>query len=344
MAAYEFLFTDIEHSTEKWERYKEAMGRALVRHDGIVKVEIVRNGGTLVKHTGDGIFAKFENRSALRCALGMQVKILRAAWSEVGGLRIRVAVHAGAAERRGDDYFGTTVNTAARVMSLAVGGQILLTPTALEACDLPTGATTADHGTHALKGLTEAQPVIELAHPDLSVRPADDEEFDAELLNPKDLVAVQRLLNGHVEARSFVEGIVAFRKLAGMDQTNAQVMLGLGILYDRGGYGNEAIGAYRRVIQLNPAEEPVYRMLSSRMVLGRYYTEAIKVSAEGLERFPRTPRLHFNAGYAHAMRQNLPAAVAEFTAEVEVNPVNQDAVYNLGLIQSKSAHPLLFRP
>ncbi len=341
---YAFLFTDIEHSTEKWERYKEAMGRALVRHDGIVKVEIVRNGGTLVKHTGDGIFAKFENRAALRCGLGMQTKILRAAWSEVGGLKIRVAVHAGEAERRGDDYFGTTVNTAARVMSLARGGQILATPAALEACDLPPGSAANDAGTHALKGLTEAQPVVELTHPDLSVRPADDAEYDAEVLNPKDLVAVQRLLTGHVEAGSFVEGIVAFRKLAGMDQGNAQVMLGLGVLYDRGGYGNEAIGAFRRVLQLDPSEEPVYRMLSSRMVLGRYYSEAIKVSADGLARFPKSPRLHFNAGYAHAMRQNLPGAIAEFTAEVEVNPVNQDAVYNLQLIQSKSAHPLLFRP
>lgn len=344
MPGYEFLFTDIEHSTEKWERYKEAMGRALVRHDGIVKVEIARHGGTLVKHTGDGIFAKFENRAALACGLGMQTKILRGSWNEIGGLRIRVAVHAGPAEKRGEDYFGMTVNIAARVMSLAKGGQILLTPSAVEACDLPAGAAVGDVGTHALKGLTEAQPVLELTHPDLSARSADDEEFDSEDLNPKDLVAVQRTLQQHLDARTFVEGIVVFRKLAGMDQGNAGLMLGLGVLYDRGGYGNEAIGAYRRVVQLDPNQEAVYRLLSTRMIQGRYYSEAIKVAAEGLERFPKSPRLHFNSGYAYAMRQDLPKAIAEFTAEVEVNPVNQDAVYNIQLIKTKSTHPLLFRP
>jgi len=55
-----FLFTDIEGSTEKWEKYKDEMERALSRHDAILREEIEKHDRRIIKHTGDGVFAIFE--------------------------------------------------------------------------------------------------------------------------------------------------------------------------------------------------------------------------------------------------------------------------------------------
>ena len=54
-----WLFTDLEHSTQLWERYPQAMPAALARHDALLRDAITAHGGTIVKGTGDGIHAAF---------------------------------------------------------------------------------------------------------------------------------------------------------------------------------------------------------------------------------------------------------------------------------------------
>ncbi|HEX6709342.1 MAG TPA: adenylate/guanylate cyclase domain-containing protein, partial [Rubrobacter sp.] len=49
-----FLFTDVEGSTGLWERYPEAMPKALASHDEILRAVIENNNGSVVKTTGDG--------------------------------------------------------------------------------------------------------------------------------------------------------------------------------------------------------------------------------------------------------------------------------------------------
>ncbi len=165
-----FLFTDIENSTRLWERYPAAMGQALARHDALLQEAIARCGGRIIKHTGDGVFAVFEGGAPLQCALEAQQELARAAWGEIGELRVRMALHAGPAERRGDDYFGPTINRTARLLAAGWGGQVLLTPQALQSCPLPAGATVQDLGYHFFKDLGEPQQVYGLRHPDLPRR------------------------------------------------------------------------------------------------------------------------------------------------------------------------------
>ena len=55
-----FCFTDIEGSTEKWEKHKSVMGAVIARHNKIFEDNLTRFGGTLIKHTGDGIYAIFD--------------------------------------------------------------------------------------------------------------------------------------------------------------------------------------------------------------------------------------------------------------------------------------------
>ncbi len=165
-----FLLTDIEGSTAKWERYPALMAQALARHDAILKAEIEQSRGRVIKHTGDGVFAVFEDGDPLQCAIGIQRVLAGDDWSGIGGLRIRIGLNAGDAQRRGEDYFGPVINRTARIMSAAWGGQILLTAEALRACRLPADAEVRDLGRHLLKDLVEPQVVFQLIHPSLTDR------------------------------------------------------------------------------------------------------------------------------------------------------------------------------
>ena len=80
-----------------------------------------------------------------------------------------MGLHAGDAERRGDDYFGPTVNRTARIMSAGHGGQVLLSAAAaaLAADRLPDGASLRDLGEYRLKDLGRPERVFQLLHPAL---------------------------------------------------------------------------------------------------------------------------------------------------------------------------------
>ena len=54
-----FLFTDIEGSTQRWERQRAAMERALARHDAILRGGVEAHGGYIFKTAGDAFGAAF---------------------------------------------------------------------------------------------------------------------------------------------------------------------------------------------------------------------------------------------------------------------------------------------
>ncbi len=162
-----FLFTDIEGSTARWESAPDAMSAALCRHDSILRESAALHGGRIVKHTGDGIIAVFDNGRALECAIHAQVALQAGDWSGVGGLNVRMCAFAGEAERRGDDYFGPVMNGAARMLSAAWGGQVLANDEAGRTEVLPAGASLLDAGLHILRDLMEPQQIHILTHPSL---------------------------------------------------------------------------------------------------------------------------------------------------------------------------------
>ena len=105
-----FLFTDIEGSTRLWERWPEAMGGALARHDEIIRGVITGGGGRVFKTVGDAFCACFESAGAAVLA-GVEIQrgmlAARGPWEEVGsgvgGIEVRVAVHCGVAQERDGD-------------------------------------------------------------------------------------------------------------------------------------------------------------------------------------------------------------------------------------------------
>ena len=108
-----FLFTDIEGSSQRWERFPDAMALALARHDTILREAFETRGGLVFKTIGDAFCVAFDTaQSALNAALEAQRLLQMETWDDVGGLRVRIAMHTGAAEFRDNDYFGQSLNRA----------------------------------------------------------------------------------------------------------------------------------------------------------------------------------------------------------------------------------------
>ncbi len=161
-----FLFTDIEGSTRLWERSPDAMSGALARHDEILAGATETCGGHVFKTVGDAFCCAFPTASgALEAALLAQRALLAEDWgSEIESLKVRMALHAGAAEERGGDYFGPPVNRVARLLSAGHGGQVLLSHAAQELVrdELPEGAGLRDLGERRLKDLFRPERVFQV--------------------------------------------------------------------------------------------------------------------------------------------------------------------------------------
>ncbi len=122
-----FLFTDIEGSTRLWQEQPVEMRLALARHDEIVRDAIEAHDGHVVKTTGDGAHAVFAIASdAIDAAVAAHRAIGLEHWPLSAPLRVRMGIHSGPAELRDGDYYGTAVNRAARIMSIAHGGQVVI--------------------------------------------------------------------------------------------------------------------------------------------------------------------------------------------------------------------------
>src|SRR5918996_6245093 len=122
-----FLFTDIVDSTRLLETLgQEKWKKLLARHNQLVRERIVDCGGEVIKQTGDGFFASFDNpKGAIEAAVAIQ----RALDAEIVAPDVRIGAHTGGALRTDaevTDYGGQGVHVAARIGAAAGGGEILL--------------------------------------------------------------------------------------------------------------------------------------------------------------------------------------------------------------------------
>ena len=167
-----FLMTDIEGSTPLWERHAGAMGAATAAHDTLIDNTVADAGGLLVRPRGEGDsrFAVFERpAAAVAAATAIQRGLAAGLGDYPFDLRVRIALHTGAADWRAGDYYGSAVNRCARVRGLAHGGQTLLSQATAELIrdDLPAGLRLVELGTYPLKGLSRPETVYQLWLPDL---------------------------------------------------------------------------------------------------------------------------------------------------------------------------------
>ena len=142
------LFTDIVDSTRQAETVGDRRWRAVIAfHDSTSRRLVEEHGGHLVKTTGDGILATFDGPGrAIRAAAQIQDELSAAS------LQIRIGIHTGEVISRATDIAGVAVHLAARIMSTAQAGEILVSNTVK---DLVIGSnmTFQDRGTSTLKGI-----------------------------------------------------------------------------------------------------------------------------------------------------------------------------------------------
>lgn len=144
------VFSDIVGSTELAASLGDERWRALLdAHDRAVRNELRRFRGREIKTTGDGFFVSFDGPArAIRCA-----EAVIKATGELG-IDVRIGLHTGECEARGDDLGGLAVHIGARIGALARPGEVLVSSTVR---DLVVGSGIAfdDRGTHSLKGVPD---------------------------------------------------------------------------------------------------------------------------------------------------------------------------------------------
>jgi len=136
-----FMFTDIVGSTTIAEALGDQAWERLLRwHDDEIRALVAQSGGEVVKATGDGFFVAFDTpRAGIDCAVAIQ-RALQVQREATGfALAVRIGLHAAEANMRASDYSGMGVNVAARIASLAGGGEIIVSAASLEGIDdIPT--------------------------------------------------------------------------------------------------------------------------------------------------------------------------------------------------------------
>ena len=160
-----FVFTDVVNSTVLWEKAPEAMAAALVRHDVVLREAFESHGGYVFSLAGDAFAVAYQRSvDAVNGAIAAQRALQAEPWPEDARVAARMGIHTGEARERDGNYFGSAVNRAARIMSLASGGQVLVSLATEELLrgSLPPGARLRDLGEVSLKGLAGSQRVFDL--------------------------------------------------------------------------------------------------------------------------------------------------------------------------------------
>ena len=153
-----FMFADIAGYTALTEAHGDEdaveLARTFCRAVGGMATE---EGGELVKSIGDAVMIRHPD-PAQAIALG-----LRAAGEVLAGHgfpTVRVGMHHGPALEREGDWFGSTVNLAARVAALAAGGEVLLTAAVREAAGELEGVRLESRGEQRLRNVPAPVPVF----------------------------------------------------------------------------------------------------------------------------------------------------------------------------------------
>jgi class 3 adenylate cyclase len=154
-----FVFTDIVDSTKLLDALGEAKWRKLLaRHNELLRSEIGKYGGEVIKQTGDGFFAAFDNpNAAIEAAVGIQ----RALAAEIVAPDIRIGAHTGGAfhtDAHFSDYGGQGVHVAARIGAAATAAEILVSRETLDG--VPTAVRVSEARAEELKGFEQPVDVV----------------------------------------------------------------------------------------------------------------------------------------------------------------------------------------
>lgn len=148
------LFTDIAGSTQLLQQSGNRYADILTICRQLLRAAFQQWNGHEVDTQGDAFFVAFARATdAVSAAVTAQRSISHFAWPKDVEVRVRMGLHTGEPERSSEGYLGLDVHFAARLMSAAHGGQVILSQTTQElvAHNLPEGVSLRDVGSYHLK-------------------------------------------------------------------------------------------------------------------------------------------------------------------------------------------------
>jgi class 3 adenylate cyclase len=160
-----FLFTDVHGSTELVKKLGERYGAALAAHQRLLRATFVEHAGNEIDTQGDAFFVAFGGaRDAVGAAVAAQRALAGYAWGEDGPVSVRMGLHTGETYLDEGRYVGVAVNRAARICTIAYGGQVLLSRSTAGIVDDHeiVGVTLRDLGEHALKDFPRPERIFQL--------------------------------------------------------------------------------------------------------------------------------------------------------------------------------------
>lgn len=149
------MFTDLVGSTQMTHERGDYGAQEVVRaHNAIVRSALAAHHGREVKHTGDGIMASFSSAAnAVRSAMEIRTALTtHNSVEDAVPVRVRIGLNAGEAVQEEDDFFGTTVQLAARVCDKADEGEVFVTDNVRE-LSKGQGIRLKDVGKYEMKGV-----------------------------------------------------------------------------------------------------------------------------------------------------------------------------------------------
>jgi class 3 adenylate cyclase len=159
------LFTDVEGSTRLLKQLRKAYGELLARHHELMRAALDQHAGREMDTQGEAFFAVFSRaKDAVAAAIAAQRTHAAAEWPEGVEVRVRMGIHTAEPDVVGDRYFGLGVHRAARLCSVAHGGQVLLsrsTAGLVDEDEVP-GTTLRDLGEHLLKDLERPERIYQV--------------------------------------------------------------------------------------------------------------------------------------------------------------------------------------
>ncbi|HUX14100.1 MAG TPA: adenylate/guanylate cyclase domain-containing protein [Spirochaetia bacterium] len=168
------MFTDIKGSTELYDRFGDTAAYALIRdHFDILFERVERHGGVIVKTIGDAVMASFR-RPADGVAAALAIRRGFAEFNSREDIRneilVKIGLHAGSTImvnlNNRIDYFGQTVNMAARIQNTAAGDEIIVSQAIRNDAEsvelLRTAVTSVVKRIVTLKGIAAPQNVYRL--------------------------------------------------------------------------------------------------------------------------------------------------------------------------------------
>lgn len=232
-----FLFTDVEGSTRLWEDHTADMQVALEVHDTIMTNAIDRWSGYVFSTAGDAFAAAFHSPTdAVSAAMTIQRELTSYNWKEHVEIRIRIGIHVGEASERGGNYFGPTLNRAARLMSAAHGGQLVISDLTRELCENePWTEHLLDLGLHQFKDLSAPERVWQVTVPGGLSEFARLRTIDRRVTNlPVQLTPFVGRENDLLEVSKHLtqSRLVTLRGLGGMGKTRLSLQIAASLFAD----------------------------------------------------------------------------------------------------------------